>query len=139
MKEINICGIPHRIVHKEDVFDNLEKHFGLIDYEKGIIYINGNLPESLQKETIFHEYVHGVLLHIGEEEKSLDEKFVQTLSNALYWTFGDVLDEVMGKEEKPAKEDIVHCGECAHFIDGFCDVHSAYPTESDFCSWGEKK
>ena len=37
-------------------------------------------------------------------------------------------------------KDLVHCGECKHLSDGrFCTVHSCHPTESDYCSWGEKK
>lgn len=43
-------------------------------------------------------------------------------------------------EEKPIEE-IVHCGECKH-IDIkslFCTLHSCHPTESDYCSWGERE
>lgn len=35
------------------------------------------------------------------------------------------------------EEDIVHCGECKHYgID--CNLLTALPTESDYCSWGER-
>ena len=138
MKEINICGIPHKIIYTEDVFDTSEKHFGLIDYEKCCIYINVNMPTALQVETIFHEYVHGVLIHIGEDEKSMDEKFVQTFSNALYRTFGGSLEKDIAGEEKPLKGEIVHCGECKHY--GIvCHRITALPTEMDYCSWGERE
>lgn len=151
-----------------DAFDSTEKHFGLINYEQCCIYINRAMPDELQKETIFHEFVHGVLLHIGEEDKSLDEKFVQTLSNALYQTFGKAMDYFCAIEEKrklaeykeqydKLKElqvtfnagihkaddlkDIVRCGECkyADHKTLFCTLHSCNPTESDYCSWGERE
>ena len=39
-------------------------------------------------------------------------------------------------EEKPI-EDIVHCGECKHY--GIvCNLLTALPTESDYCSWGKE-
>ena len=83
---IYICGIPHTVVEKEDNFDS-ETHFGMIDYGKCEIVINKNIPEQLKKETITHEVIHGILLHIGRQDLSGDEQFVQALGNAIFQTF----------------------------------------------------
>lgn len=42
-------------------------------------------------------------------------------------------------EDKSA-EDIVRCGDCKYIDDNlFCTLHSCNPTESDYCSWGERE
>lgn len=55
----------------------------------------------------------------------------------------DYTDEELGKAQNMATkvlEDLVCCGECKHLSDGrFCTIHSCHPTESDYCSWGEKE
>ena len=40
-----------------------------------------------QEETIVHEMVHGMLVHLGYTEQSEDETFVQGLANAIYQGF----------------------------------------------------
>lgn len=79
---VNICGIPHRIVECEDNFD-IDTHFGMIVYKDGEIRINRNMPEEIKKETICHEMIHGILVHIGYSEQSNNEQFVQALANAI--------------------------------------------------------
>lgn len=83
---VNICGIYHEVIEKEDNFD-ADCHFGQIDYKAAIIKINKDMPESLKKETICHEMIHGILVHIGYQEQALDEQFVQALGNAIYQGF----------------------------------------------------
>ena len=84
--KVMICGIPHEIVECEDVFDN-ETHFGQIDYATCKITINKDLCEAEKEETIAHEILHGMLVHLGYDDYSQDEKFVQALSNAINQTF----------------------------------------------------
>lgn len=38
-------------------------------------------------------------------------------------------------------KNIVHCGECKYADRNtlFCTLHSCNPTESDYCSWGERE
>jgi hypothetical protein len=38
-------------------------------------------------ETITHEIIHAILVHIGRSDLSEDETFVQALGNAVYQTF----------------------------------------------------
>lgn len=83
---INICGIPHTVIEKDDNL-SLDTHLGLIDYAKAEIYINKDMPEELKKETLCHEIVHGMLMHIGRNDLTEDETFVQSLGNAIFQTF----------------------------------------------------
>lgn len=87
MNRVNVCGHIYDIVECEDVFDVDSTHFGKIDYKQGIIYVNKDLTSPLKKEVIIHEMVHGILFHIGQDEKSQDEEFVQAMANAIYQGF----------------------------------------------------
>jgi Zn-dependent peptidase ImmA (M78 family) len=81
--KVNICGIPHNVLFVEDTFDSDAKHFGQIDYVRCLITVNSDLREDARKETICHEMVHGMLVHMGYDELSQDEQFVQALGNAI--------------------------------------------------------
>lgn len=83
IKSVNICGIRHPVIECEDKFDS-DTHFGLIDHTQNEIKINKNLSEAAKLETLFHEVVHGILVHIGYQEQSQDETFVQAFGNALF-------------------------------------------------------
>lgn len=87
MNKCNICGIPHQIVEVEDVFDEDGSHFGQIDYKTATIKICKDMTADIKDMTLFHEIVHGILVHIGEFELTQDEKFVQNLSLAIRDTF----------------------------------------------------
>lgn len=84
--EVNICGIPHTVNYTEDKF-NVDTHLGQINYAKCEILINKDMPEPIVKETICHEIVHGILMHIGYNDLASDEQFVQALGNAINQTF----------------------------------------------------
>ena len=83
---VNICGIPHTVIEKEDSFD-VDSHFGQIDYRKAEIIINKDMPKEMKAETLCHEIVHGILVHIGRQDLSNDETFVQALGNAINQSF----------------------------------------------------
>lgn len=98
---VNICGIPHTIIECEDSF-NIDLHFGQIDYAKAQIKINKDIPTELKKEALCHEIIHGILVHLGYQEESQDEKFVQQLGNAISQTFnirtrGNITDDIIEK------------------------------------------
>lgn len=86
MMIIKICGVPHKIVECEDKFDT-DLHFGLIDYKTCEIRINKDISDESKKETLCHEVLHGMLIHLGYAELSQDEQFVQGLGNAIYQGF----------------------------------------------------
>lgn len=83
---VNICGMLHEVIEKEDNF-NVDTHFGQIDHTKAEININKDMAERVKLETICHEMVHGILLHIGRLDLNGDEGFVQALGNAIYQGF----------------------------------------------------
>jgi hypothetical protein len=83
---VNICGVPHKIVEYEDKFD-VDTHFGQIDYKSCEIRINKDMTDANKKETICHEMMHGILVHLGYNDYAGDEQFVQALGNAIYQGF----------------------------------------------------
>lgn len=85
--KVNICGISHEIVECEDFFSTDATHFGEIDYKACKIKINKDMADEAKEETIIHEMVHGILVHLGYSEQSQDEQFVQALGNAIYQGF----------------------------------------------------
>lgn len=84
---VNICGVPHEVIEIDDKFDSDATHFGQIDHNKSLIYINKDSSEPQKKETLIHEIMHGILVHIGYTELANDEQFVQSLANAIYQGF----------------------------------------------------
>ena len=93
---VNICGIPHKVIEYEDNF-NVDLHFGQIDYKACEIRINKDMNEEAKKEAICHEMVHGILVHLGYNEHSQNEQFVQALANAICQGFDiKFLEEMMG-------------------------------------------
>lgn len=83
---VNICGIPHKVIEVEDTF-NVDCHFGMIDYKKALIKINKDASLEIKRETLWHEIVHGILVHLGYNDLSNDEQFVQAVGNAIYQVY----------------------------------------------------
>lgn len=89
---VNICGIPYEVTEYPDNFD-VDVHFGQIDYKKGIIRINSEMKNEIKEESICHEMIHGILLHLGYRDLCTDETFVQALGNAIYQGFSIKTDK----------------------------------------------
>ena len=85
--EVKICGIPHRVVLCKDSFDNSALHLGYIKFADAEIRINESASAEMQKQTLFHEMLHGMLVLIGRTEEGNDEQFVQSLSLAMFNSF----------------------------------------------------
>ena len=83
---ILICGIPYNITEYEDTF-NVDIHFGQTDFKRAEIRINKDLADSIKQETLCHEILHAILVHIERSDLSEDETFVQSLANAINQTF----------------------------------------------------
>ena len=88
---VNICGVLHKVVECEDKFD-IDCHFGQIDYKKCEIRINKDMAEEVKKETICHEMIHGIFVHLGYNNYAQDEQLVQALGNAIYQGFDAKLE-----------------------------------------------
>lgn len=83
---VNVCGIPYHIKELEDNFDT-DLHFGDTRYGKAEIHINSGLSDEIKKEAICHEMMHGILVHLGYNDLSQDEQFVQAIGNAICQSF----------------------------------------------------
>lgn len=83
---VNICGIPHKVIECEDNF-NVDTHFGQIDYKACEIRINKDMSQESKDETLCHEIVHGIFVHLGYSNYVQDEQLVQSLGNAIYQGF----------------------------------------------------
>lgn len=84
---VTICGIPYTVIDLDDNFSADAKHFGQADFLKARITLNKYLAEPVKQETLIHEIVHAILVHIGRPELSEDETFVQSFANAINQTF----------------------------------------------------
>ena len=93
MKNINICGIRHSIDYVVDEFENNEM-LGQIRYKDAKIQINQACCDEIQKATLCHEIMHGILLHIGRDDLSNDEAFVTAIGNAVNESFKPNVYEV---------------------------------------------
>ena len=59
----------------------------MICYKENEIRINEDMSENQKKETLCHEMVHGILIHLGFDDLSNNEQLVQALGNAIYQGF----------------------------------------------------
>lgn len=105
---VNICGLPHKVVEVEDKF-NMDCHMGMIEYKDLIIKINKDMPPEAKAETLCHEMVHGILVHLGYTDMSNDEQLVQALGNAIYQGF-EVKKIKDNYDDLPAFEPLEHDG-----------------------------
>jgi Zn-dependent peptidase ImmA (M78 family) len=74
-------------VECEDIFDADNMHLGQIDYKHAKILLNKDAADEIKSETLFHEIMHGILVHIGRDDLSQDETFVTALGNAVWQSF----------------------------------------------------
>lgn len=95
--KVNICGITYKVIDRADSFD-IDTHFGQIDFRKAIIKINKDLDSQVKKESICHEVLHGILVHLGYDDISSDEKFVNAVSNGICQAFS-IIDIEEGENE----------------------------------------
>lgn len=88
--KVNICGLPHEVVEVEDKF-NVDCHMGMIEYKDLVIKINKDMKPEAKAETLCHEMVHGILVHLGYQEMPfirglrLRKLEVLTLSMTVVW------------------------------------------------------
>lgn len=107
LMKVNICGLPHEVVEVEDKF-NLDCHMGMIEYKDLIIKINKDMHPEEKTETLCHEMIHGILVHLGYTDMSNDEQLVQALGNAIYQGFE--VKKVTDSDDLPAFEPLEHDG-----------------------------
>lgn len=85
METINICGVPHNIIYDNVIDEGSEGIIsGKIIHSKCEIHLRKGLTPEYEKETLVHEMVHGILLHLGKAEMCNDEELVQLLACGIY-------------------------------------------------------
>jgi hypothetical protein len=68
-----------------------------VDFLKAEIRINKNMAEAVKEESLVHDIVHAVLVHIGRPDLTEDETFVQSFANAINQTFELKKQEVVSE------------------------------------------
>ena len=81
--KVNICGIPHEVEIKDDAFTASEMHMGEIRYKECKIILSTGMNKDLEKETLIHEMIHGIFVHLGYNNMASDETLVQSLAQAI--------------------------------------------------------
>lgn len=82
--EIDILGIPYKVLEVEQVDMTNYLVDGEIDYYKQVIKIKKDMPAERKTETLWHEIIHGICEHLQIEEVQKNEHLVQCLGNAMY-------------------------------------------------------
>lgn len=98
--KVKICGITHEVEEVVNRFDASAFQYGQINYGEAKILVNKDMPQELKNETLCHEIVHGILVHIGRNDLTEDESLVQSLGNAIAQSFTIKWEDEDGKEEK---------------------------------------
>lgn len=81
--KISILGIPYKIIETEQTFEVGGINFGEVDYKKCEILINKNMTPEMKKQTLCHEIMHVIFLHLGMNDLCNDEQLVQALGMAI--------------------------------------------------------
>ena len=75
------------IIYKKGLVDtDGDSVHGVIKFAERLIEINSDSPLHIQKETILHETIHGILHHSGLAEiidNKLDEAIVRAITSGL--------------------------------------------------------
>lgn len=81
--KINISGISFEVKEYEQS-SRVDMTMGRCDITTATINVSKMLNEEMKKNTIIHEWIHGVLDMNGFGEESNSEKLVNCLANELY-------------------------------------------------------
>lgn len=82
--KIKIGAHIYDIVFRDDLDD---EDFGTSRQKKLKIFINQEIPQTLQEETLFHEVIHNIYLQNGLSigiNETEEEKQVQIISHGIY-------------------------------------------------------
>lgn len=82
-KTIKLCGIDYKIEKEKNIVLGGTECSGMIEYRTATIKLAKDLNKQVEKQTLWHECVHGILTGIGRDDLSDDETFVQSLAVAL--------------------------------------------------------
>jgi Zn-dependent peptidase ImmA (M78 family) len=69
--------VPTELTHE----DSTRELYGRHEVKENVIYINKNIHESRQQETLIHEILHAIYFNCGLKH---DEQYIDAISNGLF-------------------------------------------------------
>ncbi len=81
-KEFLLLGRTYKVSQPTKV--DSKGSLGDCDSATAMIKVRRNLKKELKEHTYLHEVTHAILDSLGYEKLSMDEKFVDSFSGALY-------------------------------------------------------
>jgi len=82
--KLKIGAHEYDVIRRDDMDD---EDFGSCRQRKLKIFINDNVPQSLQEETMIHEALHSIYMQLGmgtPQGDDKEEQEVQALGHAIY-------------------------------------------------------
>lgn len=87
MSKIDICGHKYDVLLVSNTHEEMEEDdvtcLGKSDIATFTIYINKDVPKTLQEETLLHELIHTIWSH-NNEKMDHSESLINATSNGLY-------------------------------------------------------
>lgn len=82
-EQINILGLTYTIKDYEPI-DFGERIYGLIDNNEQTITLDKTMSQEKREQVFIHEFVHGALWQLQQNEHADDEVLVQGLAIAIH-------------------------------------------------------
>lgn len=87
-EKVKIGGLVFEVILKEKLNSNPGSTvLGKLVYLEQKIYINSTATLEIQKQALYHEMIHAMMIHLAEFEINDNERFVRRLANLLYQVF----------------------------------------------------
>lgn len=86
--KMNICGHRYKVLFVPSDNENIidedgDVAFGKMEPHTSTIYVNSDIPKSIQEETLIHEIIHTIWGHTHNPNDH-DEASINSISNEFY-------------------------------------------------------
>lgn len=78
---LKVGPLTYRILYEPALRHRDDECNGLLDYQDSVIQIREGLPPTVERVTLIHEAIHGILFNSGFEEH--DERLIEALSHGI--------------------------------------------------------
>ena len=102
--DLKIGNIDHKVIKRKKVVDDDGTDcIGLIDSDQATIYIKKNLPHQVERQTLIHEVMHGIMIASGFDfgDGIHSEDTVNRLGLTLDGFLKDNIDTIYKLYKKP--------------------------------------
>ena len=82
---VDILGTTYTVKHCESIDADGNELAGQIIYNSAEIEIAYGMPPDVERLTVLHELIHGVLAHTGHSKHCRNEDLVEAVSNGLVY------------------------------------------------------